>query len=123
MTRSVGRRIASAWIGWYLLILFLVFITIPPSTTDSHVYLLIPLILVPFGAYDIARCGATPGMAFIYGCGAFLLFVPHLFLIRMATYWSENLSTVVAVLPWLGAALVMGAVCHGVAMMAIAEER
>lgn len=97
-----------------------------PATSHSDNWFGIPFAscVLLFGAFRVARVGATPGTCFVYGCASALLYLPRFLGMGRFRLWLQYQapSTEVIVFQWIGLSLMLGAICAGIAMAASAND-
>jgi hypothetical protein len=114
MNRTLLRRLAPRWLGWYLIVLVWEALTTPGvSHSDSWRGVWLSLATIPFGAYRLGRIGGRPATLFIYGCGSAFLFVPRWLGMDRFRLWLEYQapSNSVLMLGWILFTLLMGTIC------------
>jgi len=114
MHRTPWLRVLPRSLGWYFLVLFWEGLTIPAvSHSDSWRGVWVSVLVLPFGAFRLARHGARGGTLFVFGSAGALLFVPRFLMMDRFSLWLQYQapSDIVIVFSWIAFTLIIGSVC------------
>lgn len=108
----VGGSVVLTWIAFYLIAFFLLLFTMPVTSHSNNWTGILPAFgILMFGAYRLARGGASVSTAFLYGCSTSLLFLFRLLTMGRFRLWIEYqaMSTAGIVITWIAICLFLGA--------------
>ncbi|TWT79704.1 hypothetical protein CA13_11110 [Planctomycetes bacterium CA13] len=120
-----GRSIPFTWIAFYLAAFVLLLFTMPATSHSDNWSGIFPAFgILMFGAYRLARAGALPSTAFLYGCSTSFLFLFRFLSMGRFRLWLEFRapSTTGLVVMWIAICLFLGGCTAGVASIVRDED-